>query len=151
MTGGLPRFRPAEPYEAFRDRSDAVLEETGARPRAFLATLGPLSAYTTRAGFARNLLQAGGIETPEAGPTGTPDEVAAAFREAGTPVAVLCSTDALYAERAEATVAALRAAGARHVLLAGNADVPGVDGHLAAGCDALEVIGSVHAALEVQE
>jgi methylmalonyl-CoA mutase len=151
LTTGLPRFRPAEPYEAFRDRSDAVLEETGARPRAFLATLGPLSAYTTRAGFARNLLQAGGIETPEAGPTETPDEVAAAFRDAGTPVAVLCSTDALYAERAEATVAALQAAGARHVLLAGKADVPGVDGYLAAGCDALAVIGSVHAALEVQE
>jgi methylmalonyl-CoA mutase len=149
-TGGLPSFRPAEPYEALRDRSDAVLAETGARPRAFLATLGPLSAYTARAGFTRNLLQAGGIETPEAGPTETPDEVAAAFREAGTPVAVLCSTDALYADRAPDALAALRAAGARHVLVAGEADVPGVDGHLAAGCDALAVIESVYAALEVQ-
>ncbi|GAA5116868.1 methylmalonyl-CoA mutase family protein [Pseudonocardia adelaidensis] len=148
--GGLPRYRPAEPYEAFRDRSDAVLEETGSRPRAFLATLGPLSAYTARAAFARNLLQAGGIETPEAGPTETPDDVAAAFREAGTPVAVLCSTDPLYADRAAATVEALRAAGARYVLLAGKAEVPGVDGHLAAGCDALAVIESVHRALEVQ-
>ncbi|GAA0946676.1 methylmalonyl-CoA mutase family protein [Pseudonocardia zijingensis] len=148
--GGLPRFRPAEPYEAFRDRSDALLEKTGARPRAFLATLGPLSAHTARAGFARNLLQAGGIETPEAGPTESADDVVAAFREAGTPVAVLCATDALYAERAEETAAALRAAGARLVLLAGRAQVPGVDGHLAAGCDALAVIESVHAAQEVQ-
>ncbi|MHA6618171.1 methylmalonyl-CoA mutase family protein [Pseudonocardia sp. DLS-67] len=146
--GGLPHFRPAEPYEAFRDRSDAVLEGTGSRPRAFLATLGPLSAYTARAGFARNLLQAGGIETPEAGPTDTPEDVAGAFREAGTPVAVLCSTDAVYTERAADTVAALRAAGARHVLLAGRAEVPGVDGNLAAGCDALVVIESVHRALE---
>jgi methylmalonyl-CoA mutase len=142
--GGLPRFRPAQRYEAFRDRSDAVLAETGARPRAFLATLGPLAAYTARAGFARNLLQAGGIEAPEAGPTESAAEVVAAFQEAGTPVAVLCSTDALYAERAADTVAALRAAGARQVLLAGTADVPGLDGRLTAGCDALAAIGSVY-------
>ncbi|TQM03176.1 methylmalonyl-CoA mutase family protein [Pseudonocardia kunmingensis] len=146
--GGLPRFRPAEPYEAYRDRSDAVLAETGARPRAFLATLGPLSAYTARAGFARNLMAAGGIETPEAGPTQTAQEVATAFTEAGTPVAVLCSTDALYAERAAEAVTALREAGARQVLLAGSAEVAGVDGHLAAGCDALAVIGSVYTTLE---
>jgi methylmalonyl-CoA mutase len=149
-SAGLPLFRPAERYEAYRDRSDALLARTGARPRAFLATLGPLAAYTARAGFARNLLHAGGIETPEAGPTETADEVVAAFREAGTPVAVLCSTDALYAERAAETAAALRAAGARHVLLAGRAEVPGVDGNLAAGCDAPAVIESVYRALEVQ-
>lgn len=71
-----------------------------------------------------------------------------AFREAGTPVVVLCSTDTLYAERAQESVAALRAAGARHVLLAGKADAPGVDGNLAAGCDALAVIESVYRALE---
>ncbi|HYH30405.1 MAG TPA: methylmalonyl-CoA mutase family protein [Pseudonocardia sp.] len=146
--GGLPSFRPADPYEAFRDRSDAVLADTGARPRAFLATLGPLAAYTARAGFARNLLAGGGIETPEAGPTETAQEVADAFRKAGTPVAVLCSTDALYAERAADAVTALREAGARQVLLAGSADVPGLDAHLAAGCDALAVIGSVYTALE---
>jgi methylmalonyl-CoA mutase len=150
LTTGLPLFRPAEPYEAFRDRSDALLAETGSRPCAFLATLGPLAAYTVRAGFARNLLQAGGIETPEAGPTETTQDVVEAYRKAGTPVAVLCSTDALYAERASDTAAALRAAGARHVLLAGKADVPGVDGHLAAGCDAPAVIESVYTALEVQ-
>ncbi len=110
--GGLPYYRPAAPFEALRDRSDAQLAETGRRPRAFLATLGPLAAYTVRAGFARNLLQAGGVEVVEAGPTSTADEVAAAFADAGTPVAVLCSTDPIYAERAADTVAALRAAGA---------------------------------------
>jgi methylmalonyl-CoA mutase len=149
-SGGLPVFRPAEPFEAHRDRSDARLAQTGARPRAFLATLGPLAAYTARAGFARNLLQAGGIETPEAGPTESTEDLAAAFAGAGTPVAVLCSTDALYVERAEASAAALRAAGARSVLLAGKPGeqpVPGVDGYLFAGCDALAVIDSVYTAL----
>ena len=146
--GGLPHYRPAEPYEALRDRSDALLAETGRRPRAFLATLGPLAAYTIRAGFARNLLQAGGVEVVEAGPTENADEVAAAFAAADTPVAVLCSTDQIYAERAAASATALRAAGARLLLLAGRAEVPGLDGHLAAGADALAVIESVHTAWE---
>jgi methylmalonyl-CoA mutase len=146
--GGLPHYRPAEPYEALRDRSDALLAETGRRPRAFLATLGPLAAYTIRAGFARNLLQAGGVEVVEAGPTENADEVAAAFAAADTPVAVLCSTDQIYAERAAGSATALRAAGARLLLLAGRAEVPGLDGHLAAGADALAVIESVHTAWE---
>ncbi|GAA1312783.1 methylmalonyl-CoA mutase family protein [Pseudonocardia xinjiangensis] len=146
--GGLPWFRPAQPYEAYRDRSDARLAATGSRPRAFLATLGPLAAYTTRAGFARNLLQAGGIEVVEAGSTETADEVAAAFIASGIPVAVLCSTDAVYGERGAETVVALREAGARQVLLAGRTGVPGVDGTLHAGVDALDVIESVYAAQE---
>ena len=148
FSGGLPVYRPAGPVEDLRDRSDRVLAATGSRPCAFLATLGSLAAHGARAGFARSLLHAGGIETVDAGPTGTADEVVAAFAGAGTPVAVLCGTDALYAERAAATVAALRAAGARHVLLAGTADVDGLDGHLRAGGDALAALAAVWAALD---
>jgi methylmalonyl-CoA mutase len=146
--GGLPVFRPAAAFEAHRAASDARLAETGARPRAFLATLGPLAAHTARAGFARNLLHAGGVETVAAGPTDTVEEVVAAFRASGTPVAVLCSTDAVYRERAAQTAAALRGAGATRVLLAGrppaDADwAEGVDGQLHAGSDALAVIEEV--------
>ncbi len=141
--GGLPVYRPSAAFEAHRAASDALLAGTGARPRAFLATLGPLAAYTARAGFARNLLQAGGVEPVEAGPTESTAEVVAAFSEAGTTVAVLCSTDALYAERAAETAAALREAGATRILLAGKVDVDGVDGQLFAGCDALAVIEEV--------
>jgi methylmalonyl-CoA mutase len=145
---GLPVFRPAAVFEAYRDRSDAVLAATGARPRAFLATLGPLVTYGPRAGFACNLLHAGGIDTVDAGPTATVDEVTAAFAEARTPVAVLCSTDAVYAERAGETVRALRAVGARHVLLAGAVEVDGLDGHLVEGADVAEVVDNVYAVLD---
>ncbi len=143
-TGGLPVYRPAAAYEARRDRSDDRLAAaTGSRPRAVLATLGPPAAYTARTGFARNLLQSGGIEAVEGGPTETVDEVRAAFADAGTTVAVLCSTDPIYAERAAETVAALREAGATRVLLAGKGEY-GTDGQLFAGCDALAVIDGVH-------
>jgi methylmalonyl-CoA mutase len=145
---GLPLYRPAAPYEELRDRSDAVLSGTGARPRAFLATLGPLAAYTARAGFARNLLQAGGVEPVEAGPTESVADVVAAYRDTGVPVSVLCSTDDLYAERAAETAAALREAGATTILLAGTTEVDGVDATFAAGGDALATLATVWTALE---
>ncbi|WP_460435201.1 methylmalonyl-CoA mutase family protein [Angustibacter speluncae] len=147
---GLPRYRPAGAFEAFRDRSDEALARDGRRPTAFLATLGPLATYSARASFCRNLFAGGGVATPEAGPTDDVEAVVAAFREASTPVAVLCSGDALYDERAEATAAALHEAGARVVLLAGRPaePVPGVDGLVHAGCDALAAIDLVHRATE---
>jgi methylmalonyl-CoA mutase len=144
--GGLPVYRPAAPFETYRDRSDAVLAATGARPTAFLATLGPLATYSARASFTRNLLAAGGIDAVEAGPTETAEAVAAAWEQVKVPVAVLCSSDALYAERGEATAAVLRAAGARRILVAGRVDVPGIDGQLYAGCDALAVIDGIYLA-----
>ncbi|TCK22960.1 methylmalonyl-CoA mutase family protein [Pseudonocardia endophytica] len=151
--GGLPLYRPAEAYETYRDRSDAILADSGARPSAFLATLGPLATYTARAGFTRNLLQAGGIAAPEAGPTESADDVVAAFRKESTPVAVLCSSDKVYDERAAETASVLREAGAQRILLAGRPpeDVPGVDGYLYAGCDALAVIDDVYSALEADK
>jgi methylmalonyl-CoA mutase len=58
----LPSVRLAEPYEALRDRSDAILARTGARPKVFLANLGRLAEFTARATFAKNFYEAGGIE-----------------------------------------------------------------------------------------
>ncbi|HET6877119.1 MAG TPA: methylmalonyl-CoA mutase family protein [Jatrophihabitans sp.] len=137
--GALPSIRYAADFEALRDRADAAAE----RPTVFLAGLGPLAAYSARAGFAANLFQAGGIECVTAG--GDVDELAKAFTNAGTPVACLCSSDAGYAEHAEAASAALRAAGATGIWLAGDPSrlaTEGVDGYLHVGCDALAALRS---------
>ena len=72
-----------------------MLAATGARPMAFLATLGPLATYSARAAFARNLLAAGGIDAVEAGLTETPEAVVEAWDQVKAPIAVLCSSDAL--------------------------------------------------------
>ena len=61
-TVAMPRIRLAEPFEALRDKSDAILARSGARPRVFLANLGKLSEFTARATFAKNFYEAGGIE-----------------------------------------------------------------------------------------
>ena len=134
--GGLPRVRSAQAFEALRSRSDRQLAATGARPRVFLATLGPVAVHTGRSSFAANLFQAGGIETVSG-------EGAEAFRASGATVAVLCSSDRLYAEQGEQAVAELRQAGAERVLLAGRpGTVSGVDEYVFTGCDAVAVLTS---------
>ncbi|MET8860621.1 methylmalonyl-CoA mutase family protein [Streptomyces sp. NPDC004579] len=132
-SGGLPRVRRDEAYEALRARSDAHLAATGARPRIYLATIGPAAAHTARSTFVANLFQAGGIEPVTDG----------SFEDSGATEAVLCSSDALYEERAASTAEALAAAGARHVFLAGRpADHAGVDSYVFAGCDAVAVLSA---------
>jgi methylmalonyl-CoA mutase len=139
--GGLPRVRAAEPFEQLRDRAAA------AGARVYLATIGPIARHTARATFAANLLQAGGLETPSG-------NGASGFAEAGTTVACICGSDKDYGSDGGPSPAAelaaeLRAAGAEHVWLAGQAEIQGVDGHLYAGCDALEVLRTVHEQLGV--
>ncbi|WP_328613714.1 methylmalonyl-CoA mutase subunit beta [Amycolatopsis sp. NBC_00355] len=143
VDGGLPRHRYAEDFEALRDASDAYLAEHGERPKVFLATLGPVAAHTTRAGFAANLFQAGGLEVVNPGAT---DDLPGAFRESGAKVACICGTDDAYAAQAAEVAASL---GAEYVLLAGKGKFDGVDGNVFAGCDALEVLTGLHTQLGV--
>ncbi|MGV9500383.1 methylmalonyl-CoA mutase family protein [Streptomyces sp. NPDC003642] len=132
-SGGLPRVRRDEAFEALRARSDAHLAATGSRPRIHLAALGPAAAHTARLTFASNLFQAGGIE-PVTGGT---------FADSGASEAVLCSSDALYEEQAAARAAELKEAGASHVFLAGRpGEYPGVDAYVFAGCDAVAVLSA---------
>ncbi|WP_106403455.1 methylmalonyl-CoA mutase family protein [Actinocorallia populi] len=125
LSGGLPRHTYAQDYEALRDLADAQAE----RPKVFLAVLGPVAAHTARASFAANLFQAGGIETV----SGAPEEF-----DGG--VAVICSSDKLYAEQAEAAARTLKERGAVKVWLAGKGEYTGVDGNVFAGCNAIEIL-----------
>ena len=124
--------------------------EPASRP-VFLATMGPISAHTARATFATNLFAAGGVAVEAAGATADVAAVTAAY--AGQSVVCLAGTDAAYAEWGADLVAALRAAGATYVVLAGK---PGertairqgngpsdVDDSCAMGVDALGFLGRV--------
>jgi methylmalonyl-CoA mutase len=112
-------IRYAAQFEALRDRSDAYLARTGARPHALLLPLGPLAEHNIRTTFASNLLASGGIEAINPGTVDT-DGVAKAVSDAGSPaVAVLCGTDGRYGAEASAIVEATHNAGVSHVCLAG--------------------------------
>ncbi|BBX25868.1 methylmalonyl-CoA mutase small subunit [Mycolicibacterium alvei] len=140
--------RYAAGFEALRDRSDAYLAATGARPKVLLLPLGPLAEHNIRTTFASNLLASGGIEAVNPG-TVDADGVAGAVAEAGAPtVAVLCGTDTRYGAEASGAVAAAHAAGVRQVLLAGpekavaEADSK-PDGYLTAKINAVEALSNL--------
>ncbi|MCA2217190.1 methylmalonyl-CoA mutase subunit beta [Jidongwangia harbinensis] len=148
--GGLPRRRHAEAFERLRDRSDAHQETTGGRPAVFLAALGAPGGSGPRVTFATNLFAAGGLAVVT-GSGADPQAVAAAFVASGTTVACLCGTDKAYVEHADPVVAALRAAGAQRILLAGRGDHPDVDENVHVGCDAVAVLTRTLAELGVPE
>ncbi|WP_369200777.1 methylmalonyl-CoA mutase family protein [Streptomyces sp. PU-14G] len=133
--GGLPRVRRDDAYEALRVRSDKHLEATGARPKLFLAALGPAAAHTARVSFVANLAQAGGIQPVHDPVTVDAATVSAAFTASGATAACLCSSDTLYAEEAAQVATALKQAGAARVLLAGKPDADRREAYRAAGVD----------------
>ncbi|MEE3063141.1 MAG: methylmalonyl-CoA mutase small subunit [Actinomycetota bacterium] len=115
--GNLQRY--AAGFEALRDRSDAFLARTDARPKVLLLPLGPLAEHNIRTTFAANLLASGGIEAVNPG-TLDAAGVAAAVSDAGSPAAaVICGTDKRYATEVAAIVDAARDAGVSRVYLAG--------------------------------
>lgn len=119
---------------------EALRDDPVATP-VFLATLGTVAQHTARATFATNLFAAGGIAVEPAGPTADRGELAAAY--AGQPVVCLAGSDPTYAEWGTEAAAALRAAGARHVILAGKPTGPladAVDDSCALGVDALDFL-----------
>lgn len=153
----LPAVRLAEPFEALRDASDRHLADTGARPRAFLANLGGPAQFSARAAFVRNLLAAGGIAAEGEDGYEDPAALAAALRRSGCRLTVICSTDEIYAERLPAAAAALKAAGAATVVVAGRMGdheaawrAAGVDRAIFLGCDVLETLGALLDGLEVR-
>lgn len=135
-------------FEALRDRSDEYLEKHGARPKALLLPLGPLAEHNIRTTFTANLLASGGIEAVNPGPLDA-SGIGAVVAEAGvTEVAVVCGTDKRYAAEASAAVDAAKAAGVRHVLLAGPekavAEAPSQpDGHVTAKIDAVQTLSGL--------
>lgn len=143
----LPSVRLGEDFEALRTRSDDHFAAKGARPEVFLACMGKIAQHTLRSTWTRNLLAAGGVEAVQQAGYETADAAADDFKANGAPVAVICSSDDVYAEMAVATAQALKAAGAKKVLVAGRpGDLEGalreagVDGFIFAGQDMVALL-----------
>jgi methylmalonyl-CoA mutase len=122
----LPRHRDAERFEALRDRA----ERLGRAARVSLSLLGPKAEHRARVGFARGFFSVAGLACDEHA------EVTAAN------VACVCGSDERYQSDAVARVRDLKAAGVKHVLLAGRPGAAeaelvaaGVDGFIFLGCD----------------
>ena len=148
----LRPLRLAEPFERLRDQADAAIAK-GKVARVFLASLGQLADHSARSTWIANMLAAGGIEAIQTEGFTNSAEVGRAFAESGTTVACICSSDAIYAELAEATAGALKQAGALKVYLAGRPKneaelrAAGVDALLYAGQDTVAALTSLQADL----
>ncbi len=141
----LPARTPHPSAAPTAERYAAVFERLRDEPPAapvFLATLGPVAAHTARASFASNLFASGGIDTVAAGATANAAELVAAYGKQR--VVCLAGTDKAYAEWGPDAVAALRAAGASYVILAGKpTEDLQVDDSCAMGLDALAFLTRV--------
>jgi methylmalonyl-CoA mutase len=138
--------RLSEPFERLRDASDAHLSATGARPRVFLAALGPVAAFTARANFAKNFFEAGGIEAVFGPETDNSAEIVRAYRESGAKLACLCSSDRIYCDAAAPVAIALNGAGAKLYLAGRPGEMEeafrkaGVSQFIFAGCDMYDML-----------
>ena len=153
----LAPHRLGEAFEALRDDADAALAKTGKQPCVFLANLGEIIDHNTRSTWMWNFLAAGGIEGLNCDGYKDVDAASAAFKESGASVACLCSSDAIYADQAEAAAKSLKVAGATTVLMAGRPGdneaalkAAGIDGFLFAGRDAIATLQSLHKALGIR-
>ncbi len=147
----LSPMRLAAAFERLRDRSDDVLKTKGVRPRVFLANLGAAADFTARATFARSFFETGGIEVVASEGLTDPAAISSAFKASGAALACICSSDTVYAERAEIVAKALQAAGARHIYLAGRAGeqeaalrAAGIKEFIFAGGDTLAALQQAH-------
>ncbi|MGL4397200.1 MAG: methylmalonyl-CoA mutase family protein [Hyphomicrobium sp.] len=145
----LTPHRHGEAFEALRDAADAK-----GGFKVFLASMGEISEHNVRSTWIKNYLAAGGIEALMSDGYKSADEAAAAFKASGARAACICSSDAVNAVHAEATAKALKAAGAKFVLMAGRPGdkeaalkAAGVDQFLFAGADAIAVLTGLHAKL----
>jgi methylmalonyl-CoA mutase len=151
----LTPMRLAAPFEALRDKSDAILKKTGKRPKIFLANLGTAADFTARATFAKSLFEAGGIEAIDNEGYFVFAELAEAFKASGAAIACLCSSDKVYAGKAADAAKALQAAGAKHIYLAGRPGEQeaayrgaGVGDFVFAGGDALAALRDAYRRME---
>jgi methylmalonyl-CoA mutase len=119
---GLSEFpHLADPVPARRNLSYRYgaafegLRREAPETHVFLATLGSIAEHTTRARFAANLLGAGGIGVDLAGATTGVEDLVGTFE--GQAVVCLAGTDSAYAAWGSEAAEALRANGARRVIV----------------------------------
>ena len=143
----IQAIRLAEPFERLRDRADA----TDPTPSVFLANLGPVAAHTARAMWAKNFFEAGGVRALENDGFADGAEAATAFAASGARIAVICSSDKVYADLAADAAGALTEAGAERVYLAGRPadlltelEAAGVGDFIHVGCAALDILERTH-------
>ncbi len=143
--------RIAEPFENLRSKAEAFEKRVAVPPKVFLASLGSLAEFTARATWTANAFAAGGIKPVGPQVYATLDDLVEGYRGSGAPLACLVSSDAVYERQAVEAARALKAAGVKHLYLAGKPGAQemdyteaGIETFLYAGCDLLALLEEAH-------
>lgn len=137
----LPNLRDSAGFEHLYDRAEE-LRAAGLKPQIYLMTLGSAASFAGRLGFAQQLFTAGGFELIMGDSLGD-------FQTHEAAIVCLCGNDASYAAMNAEDFAAIRNAGAKFLVIAGNPSdqaesdrwqQAGVDGCVALDCDAITVL-----------
>lgn len=130
-------WRASAVIEHLRAAADAFAKSNGARPRVFLAKMGPVLQHKARADFSAGFFAVGGFEVLAKQSFETAEAAAEAAAKSGAPVAVLCSTDETYPALVPAFTAAAKQANPKlTVVLAGKpADAALTETFVRAGVD----------------
>jgi methylmalonyl-CoA mutase len=149
----LTAFRTAENFEALRK---AMIKARKGKTDVFLANLGPVGAYMPRLDFTRGFFQVGGFTVDDSAWFKTPDEAAKAAIASGAPIIVAVGLDDTYIEQMPELAKAIKAAGAKTMLVAGllkdHADAfktVGVDDFIHVKSDVHAVLSGLAKGLEV--
>jgi methylmalonyl-CoA mutase len=149
--GALAPLRLAGPFERLRDKSDAILQHAGSRPRVYLAALGPEPRHRGRVAYVREWLEAGGFEPVYDGESAMAEEAVERLKASGAALVCLCGDDEAYAAEAEAFAKTIRAWGVKGLALAGwpgdheaGWRVAGIDAFILAGEDAVAALDGLY-------
>ena len=127
--------RGAQSFERLRQRSEAFAQRTGARPKAFLANMGPIPQHKARADFSRGFLEVGAFDVIGNDGFESTDRAVQAALDSGAPVVVICSTDATYPELVPPLTQGIKAAKPDTLVLLAGYPPDQIDALKAAGVD----------------
>ena len=147
----LIKFRTGELFESLRDACENYKIKTGAKPKIFLATMGPVKQFKGRADFSRGFFEAGGFDVEYPNGFATTDEAVTAAINSKANAVVICSTDETYPELVPPIIKGIKEINKEmSVILAGypkeqveEHKKSGVDDFIFLGCDAYSIVKKI--------
>ncbi len=131
----LQMFRSAQMFETLRERSENHESETGARPKVFLANMGPIPQHKPRADFTRGFFEVAGFDVVGNDGFDDPGAAADATVDSEAPIAVICSTDPTYPELVPPFVRRLKEKAPGVIVVLAGYPKKQIDSHKETGVD----------------
>lgn len=138
----VPQHRAAEMFEKLRQTAAVHLAKTGARPRVFLANMGPVKQHKARADFSHGFFAVGGFEVLNNNGFPTVEAATDAALEAAADIVVICSTDDTYPVLVPPLVGAIKKARPHTIMVVAGRPKDYIDDLKAAGVDEFIYLGA---------